>query len=35
VPFLCRLPAPFTARALTEVMLIRLDRSSGSPRVDP
>ena len=28
VPFFCRLPAPFTARALTEVMLIRLDRSS-------
>src|SRR5919106_5347104 len=28
VPFFCRLPAPFTARALTEVMLIRLNRSS-------
>ena len=28
VPFFCRLPAPFTARALTEVMLIRLDRGS-------
>ena len=28
VPFFCRLPAPFTARALTEVMLIRLDRPS-------
>lgn len=28
VPFFCRLPAPFTARALTEVMLIRLDRTS-------
>lgn len=28
VPFFCRLPAPFTARALTEVMLIRLDRQS-------
>jgi CRP-like cAMP-binding protein len=28
VPFFCRLPAPFTARALTEVMLIRLERPS-------
>jgi CRP-like cAMP-binding protein len=28
VPFFCRLPAPFTARALTEVMLIRLERDS-------
>ena len=28
VPFFCRLPSPFTARALTEVMLIRLDRPS-------
>jgi CRP/FNR family transcriptional regulator, cAMP and macrophage regulator len=28
VPFFCRLPAPFTARAITEVMLIRLDRPS-------
>ncbi len=28
VPFFCRLPAPFTARALTDVMLIRLDRPS-------
>ena len=27
VPFFCRLPAPFTARALTDVMLIRLERS--------
>jgi CRP-like cAMP-binding protein len=26
VPFFCRLPAPFTARALTPVMLIRLER---------
>ncbi|MGH2765096.1 MAG: Crp/Fnr family transcriptional regulator [Actinomycetota bacterium] len=28
VPFFCRLPAPFTARSITEVMLIRLDRPS-------
>lgn len=28
VPFFCQLPAPFTARALTDVMLIRLDRPS-------
>lgn len=28
VPFFCRLPSPFTARALTEVMLIRLERPS-------
>ncbi len=26
VPFFCRLPSPFTARTLTDVMLIRLDR---------
>lgn len=26
VPFFCRLPSPFTARTLSEVMLIRLDR---------
>ncbi|HWC32356.1 MAG TPA: Crp/Fnr family transcriptional regulator [Actinomycetota bacterium] len=26
VPFFCRLPSPFTARTLTDVMLIRLER---------
>lgn len=28
VPFFCRLPSPFTARTISEVMLIRLDRSN-------